>query len=163
MIVFLRRRDQLIPPLLWVIIAGSLLGIAALGVAYVRRNRSRSRRQEAGDDAPHYTFPPPAEQRSVSRDGVGSSERSTWISDIPYASFLAALAAIIFFIAAVPRAIYLATYYRDTDTWWIILLMPLVLSGMAFLYGGWSMRAKGLTFFATYRELESRKLHKHSE
>ena len=46
MIVLLHRRGQLIPPLSWVMIMGSLLLIGALGVAYVRRNRSASYRQK---------------------------------------------------------------------------------------------------------------------
>jgi hypothetical protein len=159
MIVLLHRRGQFISPLLWAIIAGSLLGIGGLAVAYVKRNCSDSLRPKANDGGPHYTVQGPADQRSVSRDGVGSSERSTWLSDIPYASVLATLAAIIFSAVAVPRAIY----YRDTDAWWVILLAPVVISGMAFIYGGLSMRAKGLTFLATFRELESRKAHEHSE
>lgn len=153
MIVLLHRREQPIFPLLWVIIAGSLLGIVALGVAYARRNRAASYVRKVHNDAPHYTSQPSVEQKSVGRGGVGSSQRSTWLSDIPYASVLAALAAIICSAVAVPQAIY----YRDTDTWWVLLLASVVISGMAFVYGGLSMRAKDLTFLATFRELESRK------
>jgi hypothetical protein len=94
MIVLCHRRGQLIPPLSWVIVLGSLLMIGALGVGYVRRNRSASYRQKADDDVQHYTVPP-VEHQSASRDGVGSPEQSTQLNEIPYAIFLATLAAVI--------------------------------------------------------------------
>jgi len=101
-----------------------------------------------GDDKLN-SIPVSAEQKSERRDDAQSRDR---FSEVPYAVFLAGLAAISGCIVAVPAAIY----SRDTDLWWKILLMPVVFSGAAFIQGVWSLRAKDLSFRATCGEFNSR-------
>jgi hypothetical protein len=72
------------------------------------------------------------------------------VKDVPYALFLAAMAAIIGCAVAIPNAIVLS------DIWWIIMLVPVGFFVSSFLYGLWCLRAKGLSYRATVGEFNAR-------
>jgi len=67
------------------------------------------------------------------------------MTDMPYALFLAGMAAIIGFVVALPRV------FVAHDTWWV-MLGPAVFSGTSFVFGLWSLRARGLSYRSTVGE-----------
>jgi hypothetical protein len=67
------------------------------------------------------------------------------LTDMPYALFLAGMAAIIGCAVAIPRV------FIAHNTWWV-MLGPVVFSGAAFVFGLWSLRARGLSYRSTVGE-----------
>ena len=79
------------------------------------------------------------------------------LSDAPYALFLAGLAAIIGCAVAIPGILV------AHNTWWV-MLAPAVFSGASFVFGLWSLQARGLSYSATVgEELNARKANLNME
>ena len=67
------------------------------------------------------------------------------LSHVPYAVFLAGMAAIIGCVVAIPRVLI------AHNSWWV-MLVPTVFSSASFVFGLWSLQARGLSYGSTVRE-----------